>query len=213
VVNNIPSGKARKFDVQILDSMSVVKYKGSATADVPTGETVSVPITLTRTSGNAVINGTIVEDSITVGYQFYRFVINTLSGTSLGGSGYGTCLTETHFLKGDTAYPKTVSDYTIVSNSPISGGSVAALFDGDVTVGASTGLYAKPISAPWEWVVDMHQAYTFNGMLMVCWETFFYGVPTSVTIYGSTSGTGPWTQVGAQTFTVAYSSVTIPLVY
>jgi len=65
VVNNIPSGKNRKFDIQVLDSNSDVKYRGSATADVPSDQTVAVPITLTRTQGNAVINGTIV-DSIPV---------------------------------------------------------------------------------------------------------------------------------------------------
>lgn len=210
VVNNIPSGKNRKFDVQVLDSGSVVKYRGSATADVPTDQTVSVPITLVRTAGNAVINGTIVEDSITTGYRYYKFVINSYG--NLGGGVYVPCLVETHFVKGDTVYPKDVSGYSVVSGdtAALGGGTLAALFDGDLT--ANTG-FVKPTVNPWNIVVDMKVARTFTGFYMHLWETFFYGSPTSVTIYGATSATGTWTQIGAETFSADYQDATIPLVY
>lgn len=61
--------------------------------------------------------------------------------------------------------------------------------------------------------VDMQQPVTFTGFYMHLWETFFYGSPTSVTIFGSVSGAGPWTQIGTQTFSADYQDVTIPLIY
>ena len=209
VVNNIPSGKNRKFDIEILDSGSVVKYHGSATADVPTDQTVSVPITLVRTSGNAVINGVIVEDSITMGYRYYKFVINSYG--NLGGGVYVPCLVETHFVKGDTVFPKDTTGYQILSMDQYATGNlVAALFDNDLT--ANTG-HVKPTVTPWSMVVDMKVAQIFTGFYMHLWETFFYGSPTSVTVFGATSSTGPWTQIGAQNFSVDYQEATIPLVY
>jgi hypothetical protein len=107
-------------------------------------------------------------------------------------------------------YPKDVSGYTIVSNDTAFVGTMAALFDGGLT--ASTG-YVKPTCVPWNWVVDMKEARTFTGFYMHVWETFFYGSPTSVTIYGSTAGTGPWTQIGTQSFSVDYQEATVALVY
>jgi hypothetical protein len=170
---------------------------------------------LTRTSGNAVINGTIVEDSITTGYQFYRFVINTIG--PLGGGTNCVCLTETHFIKSDTAYPRDASDYTVISNGTVYGnGSIAPLFNGSTS--ANDG-YTKPCTengtpvTPWEWVIDMHQARTFTGFDMACWETFFYQVPTSVTLYGATAADGPWAQIGGQDFSSAYETATVDLFY
>lgn len=139
-------------------------------------------------------------------YQFYKFVIN-----SVGFGCYNPCLTETHFLIGDTIYPKS-SNYTIISNSAVSAGTVDCLFNGGTT--ANSG-YLKPLggTVPWQWIVDMHRAYTFTGFYIYCWEVGFYGVPTSVTIYGGDSATGPWNVIGNSTYTQSYTSVTIPLFY
>jgi hypothetical protein len=208
VVNNIPSGKNRKFDIEVLDSGNVVKYRGCSTVDVPEGSVVSVPITLVRTTGDVVITGTIVSDSITVGYRYYKFVMDSYA--NLGGGIYVPCFVETHFIKGgDTSiYPRGVSG--LISYDTTFVGTIGAIFDGDLT--ANTG-HVKPTSVPWSYVIDMQESYTFTGFYMKVWETFFYGVPTSVSIYGSGSSVGPWVAIGGQTFSVCYQEVTIPLVY
>jgi hypothetical protein len=45
----------------VYDSLDSLQYRGTATADLPRGSTVNVPITLYRVGASAVINGKVVE--------------------------------------------------------------------------------------------------------------------------------------------------------
>lgn len=208
VMNSIPSGRGRLFELRIYDSIGVVKYQGRATSDVEVDQTVTVPITLVRASGNAVINGTIVEDSITTGFRYFKFTVNSVG--SLGGGTYGVCLVEVHFMDG---LVPVLSGYTVVSRDTLSAGTMSALWDGDHTTGGGGAGYVKPLRSPWSMVLDMGRPYTYTGLVLSCWETHFYGVPTSVAIYGAMASAGPWTQIGSKTWTVAYTTDTIPVFY
>jgi hypothetical protein len=145
---------------------------------------------------------TVINAYIDPPYRFYKFIIN-----SVGFGAYNPCLITTHFMMGDTAYPKDISGATVISNSEVSCGTVENLLMG---LG-----YLKPLGGvcPWEWVVDMHQAYLFTDFYIYCAEVGFYGAPTSITIYGGDSSEGPWNVIGEQTFTEAYNGATIPLHY
>jgi hypothetical protein len=60
-VTGIPAGKGRLFTVSVFDSLDSLQYLGTATADLPRGGTVNVPITLYRVGSSARVTGTIVE--------------------------------------------------------------------------------------------------------------------------------------------------------
>jgi hypothetical protein len=62
LVKGIPAGKNRLFEVSVFDSLEVLQYKGSATATVVADTTVSVFISVYRINGNALINGTIIDE-------------------------------------------------------------------------------------------------------------------------------------------------------
>lgn len=78
---DIPSGKNRLFSVTVYDSMNVLQYKGSSTADVIADTTVKITISIIRVSGKAVINGNIVEGDSTGKAAITRNVIE--SGSTL----------------------------------------------------------------------------------------------------------------------------------
>lgn len=61
VISGIPVGKNRLFSVAVYDSLDTLQYSGTATADLPRGSTVNVPINIYRVGGNAVINGSVKE--------------------------------------------------------------------------------------------------------------------------------------------------------
>jgi hypothetical protein len=63
-VTGIPAGKNRLFTVAVFDSLDSLQYQGTATADLPRGSTVNVPITLYRIGANAIINGNVVETTL-----------------------------------------------------------------------------------------------------------------------------------------------------
>ena len=62
VVNGIPAGLNRLFEISVYDSLNTVQYKGSATARVVADSTVIVFIAVKRVGGTAIINGTIIEN-------------------------------------------------------------------------------------------------------------------------------------------------------
>jgi len=206
LITNIPSGKGRTFTVRVYDSLSEVCYRGSASADIIEGKTVSVPIILERTKGSAIINGVIKEDTLP-GYRYYKFEAEKFS--PLGGGIYGTCLVEAHFLKDNIIYPRTGLG-GVLSHDTISGGSVESLFNGNHTAGRG---YAKPISAPWGYIVDMGQGVILEKFIFSCWEIHFYGVPSSVSVYGSNVVTGPWNKLVTKGYTKSYTTDTLSLTY
>jgi uncharacterized protein (TIGR02145 family) len=60
-ITGIPSGKSRLFTVAVFDSLDTLQYRGSSTADVIADSTVKISINVIRVSGNAIINGTIID--------------------------------------------------------------------------------------------------------------------------------------------------------
>jgi hypothetical protein len=71
-ITGIPAGKNRLFSVSVFDSLDTLQYQGSATANVIADSTVKVSINVDRVTGNAIVNGNIIEGdstpmSITVG--------------------------------------------------------------------------------------------------------------------------------------------------
>lgn len=147
-------------------------------------------------------------DSVTFdqsGFRYYRFVVEG----KIGGSVTATCLVETHFLSGDTAYPP-AGDYEIVHHDSIASGGITPLFNGNNTAG--TG-YCKFVDIPWEWILDMTETRTFESLFIANWETFFYKVPSDVKVYGGSSESGPWTQIGSRVFSASYDTAYVPLTY
>jgi hypothetical protein len=61
MVNGIPAGKSRLFQVDVYDSANTKEYSGSATSDVAAGETTQVDIIVKRIAGGAEINGLVDE--------------------------------------------------------------------------------------------------------------------------------------------------------
>jgi hypothetical protein len=94
-VTGIPAGKGRLFTVSVFDSLDSLQYKGTATADLPRGSTVNVPITLYRVGANAVINGNIIEtgtissNGLVAYWPFINGSTADLSGNSNNGFGIG----------------------------------------------------------------------------------------------------------------------------
>ena len=182
-ITDIPVGRNRLFTVKIYDTVNIPQYYGKATSNVFPDSVVTINMTIARITGSVDINGNIIEDtSYLNGFRYYRFVVNTIN---LGGSN-GAILTETHFIRGVTAYPPT-GTYTVISNSSLVGGNILALFDGDSTTGPTTGSYVKFSSVPWEWILDMKQNYVFNSFYLSSWQTDFYAEPSNIIIYGSGS--------------------------
>jgi hypothetical protein len=109
-VTGIPAGMGRLFTVSVFDSLDSIQYKGTATADLPRGATVNVPITLYRVGANAVINGKVVETGNSlpsVGLvAYYPFNGNTKdeSGNGNNGSLNGATTTTDRFDKSNSAY-------------------------------------------------------------------------------------------------------------
>ena len=62
IVNSIPAGPNRLFEISVFDSLKVLQYRGSASARVVADSTVIVYIAVRRVGGNAIINGEIIED-------------------------------------------------------------------------------------------------------------------------------------------------------
>jgi hypothetical protein len=212
-VSGIPVGKNRLFEVSVFDSLDTLQYQGSATSDVISDSMVTVFISVKRITSSANINGNIIEDTTnSIGYRYYKFVVNASNiGSSPGAAEDVSILTETHFLKGSVAYPP-AGNYSIVSDSSVEAGSVAALFDGDSATD-STGNYMKFTLAPWAWVIDMKQNYTFDNFYLSSWQTYWYREPSDIAIYGANSSSGPWKQIGAEVFTAVYQAAVVPLVY
>ena len=67
LIKGIPAGKARLFQVFVYDSLEVMQYKGSATANVIADSTVKVTINIVRIGGNAIINGNVIDSIIDPG--------------------------------------------------------------------------------------------------------------------------------------------------
>jgi hypothetical protein len=210
-VTGIPAGNSRIFQVSVYDSLGSKQYYGADTANVLQDTTVNIFITVKRVIGSANINGEILEAD-PIEYRYYKFIVNTSNiGSTPGAAEDVSILTETHFLKGGVVYPS-AGDYTIVSDSSIKAGSVGALFDGNSATD-STGNYMKFSLAPWAWVIDMKQSYTFDSFYLSSWQTYWYKEPSDISIYGSNSSSGPWNLIGAEVFTTVYQSAVVPLMY
>ena len=113
LIKGIPAGKARLFQVYVYDSMEVMQYMGSATADVIADSTVHVAISIVRIGGNAIINGT-VNDSITdtstltqglMAYYPFNGNANDASGNGFNGTvSSSATLTTDRFGNANKAY-------------------------------------------------------------------------------------------------------------
>jgi hypothetical protein len=204
-ITGIPVGKSRLFTISVYDSLNVVQYKGSSTADVTPDSAVTISIKVARVTSSANINGNVTEDTV-AGYQYYRFVVNAVAF----GSTTTTCLTETHFMLNAVAFPP-ADTYSVVSYSPTQSGSdINSLFNNDGS--ANTG-FLKFEGTPWEWIIDMKKVYKFDAFFIACWQVGFYVEPNDFSIYGSTSYLGPWKLLGEKKDTVAYTSQLVPLSY
>jgi hypothetical protein len=112
LIKGIPAGKARLFQVFVYDSLEVMQYKGSATADVIADSTVKVSINLVRIGGNAIINGTVIDSivdtsSLTSGLlAYYPFNGNTndASGNGFNATNSSATLTTDRFGNPNKAY-------------------------------------------------------------------------------------------------------------
>jgi uncharacterized protein (TIGR02145 family) len=62
-ITGIPAGKNRLFAVAVYDSLDTLEYRGSSTAAVIADSTVKISINVIRVSGNAIINGTIIDSN------------------------------------------------------------------------------------------------------------------------------------------------------
>ena len=60
-ITGIPAGKNRLFAVSVYDSLDTLQYQGSATVNVMADTTVNVSINVIRITGNANVNGNIIE--------------------------------------------------------------------------------------------------------------------------------------------------------
>lgn len=63
-ISGIPAGKSRLFAVAVVDSLDTLQYRGSSLASVIADSTVKVSINVTRVSGNAIIDGNIIEGAL-----------------------------------------------------------------------------------------------------------------------------------------------------
>jgi hypothetical protein len=172
--------------------------------DIPPAGQATMNMTLGRV-GTVTVNGYIDPP-----YQFYKFSVDAMD---IGGSSCGI-LTEASFIDvNGNAVTLNGTNYIIVSSSPIAVGTLQPLFDGDVTVGPTTGNYMKFTVCPWEYIIDMGRAYMFGSFRIAAWETWFYHEPSRVSIYGATSSTGPWQLLGTKTWTSCYDQDTVMLSY
>ena len=199
----VPTGPARIFTLDLIDTNGHTQYTGADTANI-TSTPADISIPLYRVTAPVSISATIMEDSSS--YQYYRFVANasTLAGP------WESILTETHFIMAGIAYPKD-TNFTIISYSPMVIGTITSLFNNNGT--ANTGYVKWTYTNTWEWIIDMKDNYTFDSFYMASWETFFYHEPSNVSIYGAHTQSGPWSLLGAQVFTSIYQNATIPLTY
>lgn len=89
LVHNIPAGINRVFILDVMDASGNVVYNGKAVADVIPGQTVSVTILISATTGSAIINGKIIDankltdpivylplDGITDDYGIFNFEVS-----------------------------------------------------------------------------------------------------------------------------------------
>lgn len=121
-VTGIPAGEKRLFKVDVFDSVSTLQYTGSVTADVIADSTVNVFITIIRVSGNAVINGIILEnDSIPtnglVAYYPFKGNANDESGNGFNAIVNGANLCPDRFNNSYSAYNfDGVNDFILVDS-------------------------------------------------------------------------------------------------
>ena len=106
VITGIPAGKNRLFQVNVYDSSETMQYRGSATADVIADSMVSVTIKIFRIGGGAIINGTVVDDTIMGLIAYYPFNgnANDESGNGFNATVNGPVLTTDRFGNPNKAY-------------------------------------------------------------------------------------------------------------
>jgi hypothetical protein len=202
----VPSGKGRVFTLKVYSSDDQETYTGTTTADVQPNKTTPITLNITRVTGDVSVGGTII-DGPAAAYRYYRFSIDDASiGSQPGGADCGI-VTETHFVLGGSAYPQ--SSYTLDSASTTLAGSVSSLLDNNDN---AAGGFVK-FHAPWSWTIDMQSEYTFESLYIHTWETYWYFVPTTVSVYGAASSSGPWTLLGNRTFSAVYDTAYVDLTY
>ncbi len=108
-ITGIPAGVDRLFTVSVYDSLDTLQYTGNATANLPRGTTVSIPIDIIRVSANAVINGRVIESDSSlrsglVAYYPLNGSAEDESGLMNNGAIHGTTLTSDRFGTANKAY-------------------------------------------------------------------------------------------------------------
>ena len=108
------------------------------------------------------------------GFRYYRVVVNS---ADLGGPNE-PMLTGVGFRVDGVL----VGGSTVISSDPISGGDVAGLFNDRSDAGSG---YVKFVAVPWQVTVDLGVVTGVNELYLSSYDTWFYHVPSSVTVYGS----------------------------
>ena len=125
LIEGIPAGANRLFEVKVFDSTGTLQYQGSTTATVTAGGNVSVSISIVRIVGSANINGQVIELP-TVGWTvFDGFEGATLDAKWKPYSGTVGGLTTTQKHSGLKALQVTFSDYKYTFSKPITNGQIS----------------------------------------------------------------------------------------
>lgn len=107
-IANIPAGYNRLFYIAVFDSLGKKCYTGQAISDVIADSIIQISIMVRRIGGTAVINGTIVEDTMPTNglLAYYPFNGNAYdeSGNGNDGINYGAVLTTDRFGDVNSSY-------------------------------------------------------------------------------------------------------------
>lgn len=128
-ITGIPAGKNRLFSVSVFDSLDTLQYQGSSTVNVIADTTVNVSINVVRITGNANINGHIIEgDTIPknglLAYYPFSGNANDSSGHVYNGTLTNVSLVPDRFGKPNSAYKSNGGRIT-VNNFPFDGSTGA----------------------------------------------------------------------------------------
>jgi hypothetical protein len=123
-VNNIPSGKERKFEVRVFDSTGTERYKGSVSGNIKADSTVSITLPISRIVGSATINGTVneVPPSWTI---FDGFEDSTLNSKWKPYAGSAGKLSIAKYHTGTKSFEVTFSDFKYIFDKPLTNGQIS----------------------------------------------------------------------------------------
>ena len=162
LIKGIPAGTNRLFTVTVYDSLDSLEYKGSSTANIVADSTVLIGINVYRISGDAMVNGNVIEAD-TVSFNgliaYYPFTGNALdeSGNGFNLTVHGASLTTDRFGNQNGAYVfDGVSNYLGIEG----GKGIDTVFQ-QVTIAAWVKAYAYPAQ--------------FADIVYICPRTFLLG--------------------------------------